>query len=217
MQVAIMGAGNMARGIATRALAGGHQVRITDRASDKAAHLAEELRAHAAAGATVEAADDSAVKGADLVVLALPFDAAKQAVASLGARLNGTVVVDISNPVDFSTFDSLTVAAGTSAAEEIAKLAAPDVHVVKAFNTTFAGPLVAGQVHGMPLDVFIAGDDEAARTKVAELASSGGLNPIDVGALKHARELEGIQLLHMALQLRDKGYAWMSALKIIAP
>ena len=88
---------------------------------------------------------------------------------------------------------------------------------MKAFNTTFASTLVAGQVNGTPLDVFIAGDDEAARRQVADLVASGGLNPVDVGPLKHARELEGFQLLHMALQLHEGGYDWSSTIKIIAP
>ncbi|MEV6760161.1 hypothetical protein AB0N16_05825 [Streptomyces sp. NPDC051105] len=102
----------------------------------------------------------------------------------------GKALIDISNPVDAS-LDALVVAPGTSAAEEIAEAVAPGSHVVKAFNTTFATTLVAGQVSGTPLDVFIAGDDEAARRKVADLVTSGRLNPVDVGALKHARELEG--------------------------
>ncbi|MEU2338768.1 hypothetical protein ABZ770_35505 [Streptomyces sp. NPDC006654] len=69
---------------------------------------------------------------------------------------------------------------------------------------------------GTPLDVFIAGDDGAARKQVAELATSGGLNPVGVGALKHARELEGFQLLHMALQIREGGHGWASTIKIAA-
>src|SRR5207247_2531044 len=80
------------------------------------------------------------------------------------------------NPVDFATFDSLVVPPGTSAAEQIAA-AAPGARVVKAFNTTFAGTLVAGQAGGAPLDVFIAGDDAEAKQPVADVAVAGGLRP----------------------------------------
>ncbi|MCX4564174.1 hypothetical protein OHA02_49330 [Streptomyces phaeochromogenes] len=125
-------------------------------------------------------------------------------------------MIDISNPVDAS-LDALVVTPGTSAAEEIAEAAGPDVRVVKAFNTTFATTLIAGEVNGTPLDVFIAGDDEAARKQVADLVTSGGLNPVDVGALRHARQLEGFQLLHMALQIREAGHGWASSIKIVAP
>ncbi len=79
------------------------------------------------------------------------------------------------------------MAPGTSAAEQIAA-AAPTARVVKAFNTTFARTLIAGQVGGASLDVFIAGDDAAAKQAVTDLATSGGLRPIDAGPLKRARE-----------------------------
>src|SRR6185437_429737 len=213
MQITIIGAGNMARGIATRALAGGHTVTISAKDDLKAAQLADDLRAKATATARVSAGGDSAIDTAEVVVLAVPFAAAKQLAVDYGPRLGGKILIDISNPVDAS-LDALVTAAGTSAAEEIARAAAPTTRVVKAFNTTFAGTLVAGQVGGVPLDVFIAGDDEAARKQVAELVASGGLNPVDVGALKHARELEGFQLLHMALQLTDAGHGWLSTIRI---
>lgn len=188
---------------------------ITAKDPAKASQLAEELRAQPA-GAAVRAGDDSAVDTADIVVLAVPYTAAKELAAAYGARLSGRTLVDISNPVDAS-LDALLVAPGTSAAEEIARASAPGTHVVKAFNTTFATTLVAGRVDDTPLDVFIAGDDEAAREQVAELVASGGLHAVDVGALKHARELEGFQLLHMALQIRDGGYGWASTIKLITP
>ncbi|EDY56564.1 MULTISPECIES: NADPH-dependent F420 reductase [Streptomyces] len=216
MKITIVGAGNMARGIATRALAGGHTVTITAKDPGKAVRLVDELRGHATGEGRIAAADASAVDTADIVVLAVPFDAAKQLAAAYGERLSGKVLVDISNPVDAS-LDALVVAPGTSAAEEITEAVAPGTRVVKAFNTTFATTLIAGEVNGTVLDVFIAGDDEAARKQVADLVTSGGLNPVDVGALRHARELEGFQLLHMALQIREAGHGWASTIKIVAP
>jgi NADPH-dependent F420 reductase len=226
MQVSIIGAGNMATGIATRALAGGHSVRLADRDPAKAKALAEDLRERVAdagvsgagvtdAGASVSSADGigDGFAGADVVVLALPYAAAEEVAAAYRDELAGKVVVDISNPVDFATFDSLVVPAGTSAAELIAA-AAPGARVVKAFNTTFAGNLVTGEAGGAPLDVFIAGDDADAKQAVADLAASGGLRPIDAGALKRARELEGFQFLHMTLQ-QVLGTNWSSAIKIV--
>ncbi|GHB91154.1 MULTISPECIES: NADPH-dependent F420 reductase [Streptomyces] len=216
MKITIIGAGNMARGIATRALAGGHTITVTTKDPGKAVRLVDELRGRATGEGRMAAADASAVDTADIVVLAVPFDAAKQLASAYGDRLSDKVVIDISNPVDAS-LDALVVTPGTSAAEEIAEAAGPDVRVVKAFNTTFATTLIAGEVNGTPLDVFIAGDDEAARKQVADLVTSGGLNPVDVGALRHARQLEGFQLLHMALQIREAGHGWASSIKIVAP
>ena len=71
---------------------------------------------------------------------------------------------------------------------------------MKAFNTTFAGTLVEGEVAGQQLDVLIAGDDEHAKQKVAQLASDGGLCPIDVGPLARAQQLEQLGFLHISLQ-----------------
>ncbi|MFD5819898.1 NADPH-dependent F420 reductase [Streptomyces sp. NPDC127038] len=212
MIVTIVGAGNMARGIGTRAVAGGHSVRLHDRGRAKAEELAAVL-ARNTSGADAAAVGADAAADADLVVLALPYPAGRDVAASWAGRLAGKTVVDISNPVNFATFDSLVVPPGTSAAEQIAA-AAPESRVVKAFNTTFAGPLAAGQVAGRPLDVFIAGDDDTARQAVSDLVSSGGLRPLDVGPLHRARELEAFQLLHMASQER-LGLNWSSTVAIL--
>jgi 8-hydroxy-5-deazaflavin:NADPH oxidoreductase len=72
--------------------------------------------------------------------------------------------------------------------------------VVKAFNITFSGTLVEGQVAGQPLDVLIAGDDEEAKEMVAQLVRDGGLRTIDVGPLERARQLEGLGFFGMMLQ-----------------
>ena len=208
MIVAIVGAGNMGRAIATRALAGGHEVRLVDADRPKAEALAKELASPGREGAQVNRADDAA--GADVVILALPYPAGQAVVRQLAP---GTIAVDISNPVEFTTFDSLATPPGTSAAEEIAK-ANPDVRVVKAFNMTFAATLVAGEVGGQPLDVFIAGDDEQAKAQVDELVRSGGMRPLDAGPLRRARELEAFQFLHMTLQDR-LGLHWSSAIKLL--
>ena len=92
---------------------------------------------------------------------------------------------------------------------------APGARFVKAFNTTFAGTLSEGRVAGEPLDVFIAGDDSDAKATVAGLARDGGLNPIDAGPLKRARELEAMGLLHMTLQ-GALGTGFASAIRIVA-
>ena len=97
-------------------------------------------------------------------MLAVWYQAVADVLARYGDQLDGKVVVDITNPVDLDTYAPLTVEAG-SVAQEIAN-AVPGAKVVKAFNTTFAGTLVDGQVADTPLDVFIAADDEAAKSVV---------------------------------------------------
>lgn len=207
--ITIIGTGNMARGIATRALAAGRTVELLNRDADKATSVAAELGANVTSGIVGQA------PAGNIVVLAVPFDAAKEIVSSYGEALAGKTVVDITNPVNFETFDSLVVAPGTSAAEEIAALT--PANVVKAFNTTFAGALVAGETEGQILDGFIAGDNAEATAAVAALVADGGMRPIVVGALKRSRELEGFQFLVMTLQANPafETFNWNTGLKIV--
>jgi 8-hydroxy-5-deazaflavin:NADPH oxidoreductase len=207
MNVTIIGTGNMARGIATRALAGGHTVTLLGTSSDKAAAVADELSGDVQAGTVGDPLSGP------VVVLAIPYAAVDDVLGRYGDQLDGKVVVDITNPVDFSSFTPLSLEAG-SAAQEIAGKAR-GAKPVKAFNTNFAGTLVAGEVAGQPLDVFIASDDEDAKRTVSELVESGGLRAVDAGPLARAHELEALGYLHMALQ-QPLGTGFSSAVKVLA-
>lgn len=207
MKISIIGAGNMGRGIGTRAVAGGHDVEIIDNDPAEAKALADDLGGSATAG------EKSAV-GGEIVVLAVYYPATLAAIEEYGDQLTGKVVVDISNPLDFETMDGLAVPPDTSGAEEAAKAVPSGIPVVKAFNTTFATTLVAGEVAGQKLDVFVAGDDEAAKGKVASLVEDGGLRPIDVGPLRRARQLEHMMFLHITIQ-EPLGLGYQSAIKIL--
>ncbi|WP_217912705.1 NADPH-dependent F420 reductase [Miltoncostaea marina] len=203
MDVTIIGTGNMARGIGARVVAGGHGLTVLGRERAEAEALAAELGGGARAGEVGEPAES------DLVVLAVPYEAA----ADLARRYDGATIVDITNPVDFSSFEPIHPGAG-SAAEEI-QAAAPGARVVKAFNTTFAGTLAEGAVAGQPLDVLIAGDDEEAKGRVARLARDGGMTPRDAGPLRRARELEAAGYLHMALTQGTEA-PFGTALRVVA-
>src|ERR671927_1791151 len=214
MQVTVIGAGNMGRGIGHRLVAGGHEVTIVDRDPEEAGRLAEELRAAAQGGATVEAAGPGAELRGEVVILAVYYPGSLELARELGERLAGKVVVDIANPLK-RTFDGLATAPGTSAAEEVAATMPAGTRVVKAFNATFSGTLVKGQVAGQPLDVLIAGDDEEAKEPVAQLVRDGGLRAIDVGPLERAKQLEGLGFLGITLQ-QPLGLNFRSAWKLIS-
>jgi len=209
--VTIVGAGNMARGIATRLLAGGADVQVLAPTAQHAVDLADQLRA--TGGSVTGSGIHEPVRG-EVVVLATPYEAALEVADSRGDELTGKVVVDITNPVDWATFDGLVTPADSSAAEEIARRLPAGAPVVKAFNTTFASTLASGEVSGQDLDVLLAGDDETAKATVTELVQAGGLRVIDAGPLRRARQLEQLGFLHMALQ--DKlGSGFGSAVKIV--
>src|SRR5512138_382669 len=214
MNVTIIGAGNMGRGIGTRLVAGGHSVTFVDANPEVAEKTAADVKSAAKGGAKVSTASLGDVQLGDVVVLAVWYGTNIEIAKKLGTKLAGKVVVDIANPLN-STYDGLATAPDSSSAEDLAKAIASSAYVVKAFNTTYAGTLVAGQVAGQPLDVFIAGDDAKAKDKVAQLVKDGGMRPIDTGPLSRARQIEAMQFLHIVTQ-GTLGTNWASTIKILS-
>jgi 8-hydroxy-5-deazaflavin:NADPH oxidoreductase len=206
MDITIIGTGNMARGIATRALAGGNALTLLGTTAEKARALAGELPGDVRAGTVGDP-----ISG-DVVVLAVWYHALDDVLGRYRDQLVGRTVIDITNPVDPETYAPITVEDG-SAAQEIARKA-PGAKVVKAFNTTFAGSLIEGEVAGQPLDVFVASDSDEAKATVRRLAEGAGLRVLDAGPLALARQLEGAGYLHMAIQ-PGLGGTYASALKVI--
>ena len=214
MDITIIGPGKMGRAIGTRAVAGGHSVTFVGKTLESAKKAADEIKASAKQGTQVSAATLENVKLGDVVVLALWYGTNLEVAKQLGEKLAGKTVVDIANPVN-SSYNGLVTPPDSSSAEEVSKAAAPGAKVVKAFNTTYAGTLLARQVAGQPLDVFIAGDDTEAKNKVAQIVKDAGMRPIDTGPLDRARQIEGMQLLHITLQ-NTLGTNWQSAIKILS-
>jgi predicted dinucleotide-binding enzyme len=192
MDITIIGTGNMARGIGTRALAGGHSVTLLGTETAKAQALADDLSGNVRVGQV----GDPLI--GDVVVLAVWYPAVDDILGRYGDQLDRKVVVDITNPIDVDAFEPLQLEAGSAAQDIAAK--APSAQVVKAFNTTFASTLAEGKVAGQPLDVLIASDHQDAKETVRRIVADAGLRPIDVGPLKRARELEALGYLHMAIQ-----------------
>jgi 8-hydroxy-5-deazaflavin:NADPH oxidoreductase len=187
--VSIIGTGNMARAIAGVVTKGGNTVELFDR-SDL----------------------DKPVTG-EIVVLAVSYPAVADVISQRGEQLAGKVVVDITNPLNFETFDSLTVPADGSAAAEIAA-ALPQSRVLKAFNTTFAGTLAAGTVGALPTTVLIAGDDADAKSLLVDVVTAGGLRALDAGPLRRARELEAMGFLQITLAASEK-VSWTGGFAVV--
>jgi hypothetical protein len=161
-------------------------------------------------GATVEhittSDEGKATVVGDLVILAVPYPALDAITAAYGDQLAGKVVVDITNPINFETFDSLTVPAGSSAAAELAEKL-PSSRVLKAFNTNFAATLASKTVGDQPPTVLIAGDDADAKSVLADALTAGGVQAVDAGALDRAHELEALGFLQLTLAAGGK-IAW---------
>jgi predicted dinucleotide-binding enzyme len=174
MTIAILGLGNMGKGLAKRL--------------DGKADLVLASRS----GGTTYAA---AVAKADIVVLALPYAAALEAAGTLD--LAGKIVVDISNPIT-ADYSGLTIGHTTSAAEEIAAVA-KGARVVKAFNTIFAGLFDTPATATANVPVFVAGNDEAAVAAVSDLATKAGFAVETIGGLDGARLVEPVGMLNIRL------------------
>ena len=187
--VTIIGAGNMGGAIAGIATAGGSSVQVLTRD-----------------GAEVEGTTAGKIGdpiSGDIVVLALPYPAVSEVLSTYEGQLDGRVLVDLTNPLDFATFDGLTVPAGSSAAAELAK-SLPGSSVLKAFNTNFAATLATKNVAGITTTVLIAGDDADAKSALAGVIEAGGLKAVDAGSLKRAHELEALGFLQLTLAAGEK-------------
>jgi predicted dinucleotide-binding enzyme len=189
-QVTIIGAGNMGQALAAVVAKGGNDVQ------------------------QLTSADAGTPVTGDVVILAVPHTAVAGVVAERGEQLAGKVVVDITNPISFETFQ-LTVPADSSAAAELAA-ALPQAKVLKAFNTTFGPTLATGTVgDAAPTTVLIAGDDEDAKTQLADIVTAGGLRTLDAGPLARARELEAFAFLQISLAATGK-LPWTGGFAVIA-
>ena len=177
--ISIIGTGNMGQAIAGLAAKGGHTVELLN---------------------TTTAAQP--VTG-EIVVLAVPYPSLATVLDERGSQLAGKVVVDLTNPIDFATFDGLAVPADSSAAAEVAA-AVPTARVVKAFNTNFGATLASGSIGEGTTTVLIAGDDADAKALLAGVVGAAGLRAIDAGSLKRARELEALAFLQITLAAGEK-------------
>jgi predicted dinucleotide-binding enzyme len=188
--VSIFGTGNMGSAIARIVTAGGNSVEVFNRSSA-----------------------DVSVSG-DIVVLAVPYPAIAEIVKQYGHQFAGKTVVDISNPLNFDTFDSLVVPADSSAAAGLAA-ALPASRVLKAFNTNFAATLATGTVGDtVPTTVLVAGDDADAKAGLIGIVAAGGLRGLDAGGLGRARELEAIGFLQLTLAVTEK-VAWTAGVAVV--
>ena len=216
MEIGIVGTGHMGNAVA-RFLGRTNRVALADRDPAKAAAAVTQI----GAGDGVTAASIAAALSADMVVLALWYPVTTEFAREHAAELQDKIVIDISNPLDETYVglrtdlrDSGAVSAPSTSSAELLAQALPGSRIVKAFNTTPSVVLAEGQIDDVPLDVFVAGDDDTAKSSVSELVRAAGLRPVDVGRLKNARVLEGLAALEGELSQRY-GLGFRVAFKVL--
>ncbi len=207
MKIAVIGAGNVGGAFTRAATGAGHAVTITGASAANAPAVAERT------GARVARTSADAVRGADLVVLAVPGGAVGSVAEEIRDEAAGVPVVDVTNPLN-ATYSDLVIS-GTSAAGDLQAML-PDSPVVKAFNTIFAARYESPVEDGRALPVLMAGDDAAAKAAVAELVESLGFQALDAGGLRMARALEEAAFLNISLNAAN-GWSWQSAWTLAGP
>ncbi|HEX4430492.1 MAG TPA: NAD(P)-binding domain-containing protein [Frankiaceae bacterium] len=193
--ISIIGSGNMATAIGTRAAKHGHTVELMSRNTAKAQALADQIGNAATVGRF------GARPAGDIVIVAVLYAGAVDAVAHYGDALAGKILVDITNPFNADA-SGLVTTEGNSVSQQIAAAAPEGRHVVKAFNLIFQ-PIIAAD---KPLDVFFAGDDAEAKTRVAALLESLDMRPLDAGGLDMTYVLEWAGILIMGLARNGAGF-----------
>ena len=206
MYIAIIGAGNVGRALSTTFVRAGHDVVVASRDPEDAGSVAAET------GAAVADSNAAAAAASEVVVLATPFTSAAEIAAEIRDAVDGKVVVDVSNRIGFGAGGPEIDTSGSNG-EELATLL-PGAKVVKAFNTLFASHQADPIAEGVQLDGYVAGDDADAKRRVLDLVASIGLNPVDVGPLERARQLEGLAFLNMTLNIANNG-SWQSGWKLV--
>jgi NADPH-dependent F420 reductase len=212
--IAIIGAtGNMGSAIARSIAKGPYRLLLKASKQDELDALVNDIQSKNPS-AEVESVicPTEASWEADIIILAVPYEAEKNIAPQIKDVASQKIVISIANPLN-QNYDGLVTAPGTSAAEELQKLLAYS-KIVKAFNTTFASDFSEPVINGTQVDAFVAGNDEEALQTVSELVATAGFNPIIAGDLSVSRTLENMQLLLIQLGMKNN-YNWLAGWKIL--
>jgi predicted dinucleotide-binding enzyme len=208
MKIAVIGTGGVGATLGPKWGAAGHTVAYGSRApeSDKV----RQLTAVSGFGA-IATNPREAVAGADAIVFAVPWPAARETLTLIG-NLDGRVLIDCTNPL-LADLSGIECGHLTSAAEQIAGWA-PGSHVVKAFNTASTKVMRDPRFGEHRATMFYCGDDEAAKQVTRQLIEDIGFEPVDAGGLLSARYLEPLAMLYIHLAIKQ-GWGSNSAFKIM--
>lgn len=212
MQVGILGTGDVGQALGTAFVTLGHDVRMGAREAGnaKATAWAQARGPQASAGTFADAAAFG-----ELVVLATLGVANESALALAGPdNVRGKIVIDTTNPLDFSRGMPPTLAvSGQDSGGERVQRQLPDAFVVKAFNTVGNALMFRPELPGGPPDMFICGNDGAARARVTALLQEFGWNVVDVGGIEASRYLEAMCVVWVLAGMQTNN--WNQAFKLL--
>jgi predicted dinucleotide-binding enzyme len=212
MRVGILGTGDVGKALGRAFLALGHEVKMgaRDARNEKALAWVKESGPKASAGTFADAAGFG-----EIVVLASLGVANPSVIEAAGQEsLRGKILIDTTNPLDFSGGGAPRLALGhtDSGGEQVQRLA-PGALVVKAFNTVGNPLMFKPELDGGPPDMFICGNDDGAKKKVGALLADFGWGVIDIGGIEGSRYLEGMCMVWVLHGFRSG--TWNHAFKLL--
>ncbi len=204
MKIAVLGGtGKEGSGLALRWAHAGHEVVIGSRDAEKAQRVAEELNLALGESKIAGADNTTAAQGAEIVVLAVPYSAHKDTLASVKDALQGKILIDVTVPMNSNDFLRVSVPAGGSASKEAQALVGDGVKVVTAFQNISSTHLKKLDAV-IDCDVLVCGDDDAAKQAGMTLVKDAGMRPWDAGPLDNAVVVEGLTPILLGINKRHK-------------
>lgn len=212
MRIGILGTGDVGRALGDGFLALGHEVKMgsRDAGNEKGAAWARKSGPRASIGTFEESA-----RFGDVVLVATLWSGTENALRLAGPEnLEGKVVIDTTNPLTFAPGEPPSLALGhTDSAGEQVQRWLPSARVVKAFNIVGNQFMFRPQFPGGPPDMFICGNDPAAKLVVTEILKAFGWPAIDIGGIDGARLLEPLCLLW--IRYGTQSGTWAHAFKLL--
>jgi NADPH-dependent F420 reductase len=206
----IGGTGPQGRGLAYRFARAGQRVLLGSRSTERGAQAAQELRDMPGVGPeVVDGGDNAFAAGADVVIIAVPWEGHAATVADLAPLLTaGKVVVDCVNPLGFDKQGAYPLRVEEGSAAEQAAMLLPDARVCAAFHHVSAVLLADPEVDEVDLDVLVLGDDREAALQVQALAGRiDGMRGVFAGRLRNAGQVEALTANLIAINRRYKAHA----------
>ena len=201
----IGGTGPQGKGLAYRWARHGHRVVLGSRSPERAQEAAAEITARAPDASVSGSANTDAAAGADVVVLAVPYDGHDDLVASLADQLDGKVVISCVNPLGFDKQGPYGLDVPGGSAAETAAALVPSARLVGAFHHVSAVTLWGEEEYLDHEDVLVCGDDAEAKAVAIELARAvTSRDGVDAGRLRIARQLEPWTAVLISINKRYK-------------
>ncbi len=211
MRVGVLGTGDVGQVLGAAFATLGHEVRMGSRTPDneKARAWVARVGHRASAGTFAEAAAFG-----ELIVLATLWEGTEHALQLAGPEsFAGKVMIDATNPLDFSGGMPRLAVGHTDSGGERIQGWIPDARVVKAYNTIGNAHMFHPDFPGGPPDMFICGNDDAAKETVRGINTEFGFETVDIGGIEAARYLEPLAMVWIAYAIRTG--TWNHAFKLL--